>query len=211
MFQAALLQRWNLPEFMCAFCPFFQTVSVNVSIFTLTAIAVDRYRAIVHPLSAQPSKYRSKVVITFIWLFSVTLAIPNAIALKVTYPSTTGQARSRPGVSRANVLQLQVITGPSRGDDFYLPRVPMITQAASGTGFCMRRLQFPIRVAFAMTINKCQGQTKSYVGVYLPTPVFTQGLRQPVKVWLCWCRRSVGAPWNHTERDLPRGPRHFDQ
>ncbi|KAG0718718.1 hypothetical protein GWK47_051922 [Chionoecetes opilio] len=35
--------------------------------------------------------------------------------------------------------------------------------------------KFPIRVAFAMTINKCQGQTKSYVGVYLPTPVFTHG------------------------------------
>ncbi|KAG0693159.1 hypothetical protein GWK47_027624 [Chionoecetes opilio] len=78
------------------------------------------------------------------------------------------------GIS-ANVLQLQVITEPGRGDDFYLPRVPMITQAASGTGFRMRRLQFPIRVAFAMTINKFQGQTKSYVGVYLPTPVFTHG------------------------------------
>jgi len=26
-FQAALLQRWNLPEFMCAFCPFVQVIS----------------------------------------------------------------------------------------------------------------------------------------------------------------------------------------
>ncbi|KAK7084132.1 Olfactory receptor [Halocaridina rubra] len=82
-FQAALLQRWNLPEFMCAFCPFFQTVSVNVSIFTLTAIAVDRYRAIVFPLNPRPSKFRSKVVIASIWLFSTTLAVPNAIALRV--------------------------------------------------------------------------------------------------------------------------------
>lgn len=49
-FQAALLQRWNLPEFMCPFCPFVQTVSVNVSVFTLTAIAVDRHRAIINPL-----------------------------------------------------------------------------------------------------------------------------------------------------------------
>ncbi|KAG0711357.1 hypothetical protein GWK47_020749 [Chionoecetes opilio] len=78
------------------------------------------------------------------------------------------------GIS-ADVLQLQVITGPSRGDDFYLPRVPLITQAASGTGVRIRCLQFPIHVAFAMTINKCQGQTKSYMGVYLPTPVFTHG------------------------------------
>ncbi|CAL4120931.1 unnamed protein product, partial [Meganyctiphanes norvegica] len=82
-FQAALLQRWNLPHFMCAFCPFFQTVSVNVSVFTLTAIAVDRYRAIVFPLGARPSKFRSKLVIMVIWLFSITIAIPNAIALRV--------------------------------------------------------------------------------------------------------------------------------
>jgi leucokinin receptor len=41
-FQAALLQRWNLPHFMCAFCPFVQVLSVNVSVFTLTAIAVDQ-------------------------------------------------------------------------------------------------------------------------------------------------------------------------
>jgi leucokinin receptor len=49
-FQAALLQRWNLPHFMCPFCPFVQVLSVNVSVFTLTAIAVDRHRAIIEPL-----------------------------------------------------------------------------------------------------------------------------------------------------------------
>jgi hypothetical protein len=42
-FQAAVLQRWNLPEFMCPLAPFVQCVCVNVSIFTLAAIAVDRY------------------------------------------------------------------------------------------------------------------------------------------------------------------------
>ncbi|KAG0728702.1 hypothetical protein GWK47_003667 [Chionoecetes opilio] len=72
-------------------------------------------------------------------------------------------------------LRCKALQSSSRGDDFYLPRVPIITQAASGTGFRMRRLQFPIRVAFAMTIRKCQGQTKSYVGVNSPTPVFTHG------------------------------------
>lgn len=45
-----MLQRWNLPEFMCAFCPYVQMVTVNVSVFTLTAIAVDRHRAIINPL-----------------------------------------------------------------------------------------------------------------------------------------------------------------
>ena len=38
-----------------------------------------------------------------------------------------------------------------------------------------QRRQFPVRVAFAMTINKSQGQTFSRVGVWLEEPVFTHG------------------------------------
>lgn len=82
-FQAALLQRWNLPEFMCAFCPFVQVVSVNVSVFTLTAIAVDRHRAIINPLRARPTKFVSKAIICSIWIASIAFAVPMAIALRV--------------------------------------------------------------------------------------------------------------------------------
>ena len=42
-FHAALVQRWDLPEFMCQFCPTVGVFSVNSSIFTLVAIALDRY------------------------------------------------------------------------------------------------------------------------------------------------------------------------
>ena len=38
----ALLQRWDLPVFMCKFCPFTPTLSLNVSIFTLVVISMDR-------------------------------------------------------------------------------------------------------------------------------------------------------------------------
>ena len=41
-FYAALVQRWDMPKIMCKFCPFAQTFSINVSIFTLLAIAQDR-------------------------------------------------------------------------------------------------------------------------------------------------------------------------
>ncbi|KAG7208497.1 hypothetical protein KM043_014721 [Ampulex compressa] len=82
-FQAALLQRWNLPHFMCAFCPFVQVLCVNVSVFTLTAIAVDRHRAILKPLSAKPSMLRAKIVIFGIWLLAGSLAAPMAAALRV--------------------------------------------------------------------------------------------------------------------------------
>uniref|UniRef100_A0A182M0M4 G-protein coupled receptors family 1 profile domain-containing protein n=1 Tax=Anopheles culicifacies TaxID=139723 RepID=A0A182M0M4_9DIPT len=82
-FQAALLQRWNLPDFMCPFCPFVQLISVNVSVFTLTAIAVDRHRAIINPLRARTSKNISKFVISTIWMLSFALAAPILFALRV--------------------------------------------------------------------------------------------------------------------------------
>ncbi|KAF3428518.1 hypothetical protein E2986_12898 [Frieseomelitta varia] len=82
-FQAALLQRWILPHFMCAFCPFVQVLSVNVSVFTLTAIAIDRHRAILKPLRARPSKLTAKFIIAGIWFLAGSLATPVAIARRV--------------------------------------------------------------------------------------------------------------------------------
>ncbi|KAI8523384.1 hypothetical protein RHMOL_Rhmol13G0069100 [Rhododendron molle] len=39
----------------------------------------------------------------------------------------------------------------------------------------MTRCQFPIRLAYAMTINKSQGQSVKFVGVDLCTSVFSHG------------------------------------
>ena len=82
-FVAALLQKWVLPHFMCAFCTFVQIVSVNVSIFTLAAIAADRYLVVVHPMNLRITKQRAKNIIILIWTIAIIAAIPAAIALRV--------------------------------------------------------------------------------------------------------------------------------
>ena len=56
---AALVQRWDLPEFMCKFCPMAQMASINVSIFTLIAIAKERYRAVINPMGLQITYHNS--------------------------------------------------------------------------------------------------------------------------------------------------------
>lgn len=39
----------------------------------------------------------------------------------------------------------------------------------------MQRRQFPVKLAFAVTANKAQGQKQDTVGIFLPTPMFSHG------------------------------------
>jgi ATP-dependent DNA helicase PIF1 len=56
----------------------------------------------------------------------------------------------------------------------------------SGTDwpFVLHRRQFLVRVAFAMTINKSQGQTLNNVGIYLLSPVFYHGRLYVIISWV---------------------------
>ena len=72
------------------------------------------------------------------------------------------------------LLTCRVLNGPNAEAIVHIPRVDLIT-AEGVLPFTMRRRQFPVKVAFAMTINKAQGQSFSTVGTYLSRPVFGHG------------------------------------
>uniref|UniRef100_A0A8B9RFN4 Neuromedin-K receptor n=1 Tax=Astyanax mexicanus TaxID=7994 RepID=A0A8B9RFN4_ASTMX len=67
---------WYFGEAYCKFHNFFPVTSVFASIYSMTAIAVDRYMAIIHPLKPHLSATATKVVIVFIWVLAVVLAFP---------------------------------------------------------------------------------------------------------------------------------------
>ncbi|XP_071577023.1 uncharacterized protein [Temnothorax nylanderi] len=75
---------------------------------------------------------------------------------------------------KPNLIYAEVLNGPARGQIVFIPMIDFLTNELE-LPFKLKRRQFPIRVAFAMTINKSQGQTLEKVGIYLPHSVFAHG------------------------------------
>ena len=73
---------------------------------------------------------------------------------------------------RNNLIELVILCGQFKGEIVFIPRIPLKN---SDSVLPLRRLQFPVRLAFAMTINKSQGQSLKVAGVDLSTPCFAHG------------------------------------
>jgi hypothetical protein len=73
-----------------------------------------------------------------------------------------------------SVLDVAVVTGRAAGQRVFIPRLKLSPNIAE-LPFTLDRKQFPVRLAWAMTINKAQGQTLQKVGIYLPDEVFAHG------------------------------------
>ena len=71
-----------------------------------------------------------------------------------------------------NLIEATIITGQGKGENVFIPRIPLIP---SDCPIPFKRLQFPLRICFAMTINKAQGQSLKVVGINLEAPCFSHG------------------------------------
>ncbi len=66
-----------------------------------------------------------------------------------------------------HIIDAEIARGPDKGRRVFIPCLSIIPFDMERMPFTLRRRQFLLQPAFAMTINKAQGQTLQTVGVYL--------------------------------------------
>ncbi|XP_066506980.1 neuropeptide FF receptor 1 like 3 [Hoplias malabaricus] len=78
-----LITGWPFSNVICKLSGLVQGMSVCASVFTLVAIAVDRFRCIVYPFKPKLTLCVAKATIGLIWLLALFIMFPSALMLTV--------------------------------------------------------------------------------------------------------------------------------
>jgi ATP-dependent DNA helicase PIF1 len=72
------------------------------------------------------------------------------------------------------IVEAKIITGKGAGSVAFIPHIMFIFDNID-LPFTFARKQFLLWLAYAMTINKFEGQTLSHVGLHLTNDIFSHG------------------------------------
>lgn len=81
-----LQQYWPFGAVLCPIVNYTQAISVFVSSYTMLAISVDRYMAIMWPLKPRISKRLSALIIFLIWLIAALTTLPTCLTTTLVQP-----------------------------------------------------------------------------------------------------------------------------
>ncbi|XP_046355436.2 orexin receptor type 2-like isoform X1 [Haliotis rufescens] len=78
----SIWETWFLGNAMCKVVEYYQEVTVVVSVLTLTAISIERWFAICHPLTFKETRKRVIVSIIVIWVGAHVMSIPRLLIFR---------------------------------------------------------------------------------------------------------------------------------
>ncbi|XP_063271162.1 neuropeptide FF receptor 2 [Prinia subflava] len=78
-----IIAGWPFGSLVCKMSGMVQGISVSASVFTLVAIAVDRFRSIVHPFKQRLTIPTAMAILAVIWTLAVAIMCPSAVLLQV--------------------------------------------------------------------------------------------------------------------------------
>ncbi|XP_077097986.1 neuromedin-K receptor [Siphateles boraxobius] len=67
---------WHFSSAYCRFQNFYPVAAVFASVYSMTAIALDRYMAIIHPMKPRLSATATRAVLVCVWTLAACLAFP---------------------------------------------------------------------------------------------------------------------------------------
>ena len=107
-------------------------------------------------------------------ILKLKIGSPIMVLRSMEPPKTTNGTRCVVTRLHQNLIEATISCGPYKGGG------PLSEDPAgpsdSELPFQFRRLQFPVKPCFAMTVNKSQGQTFKAIGVDLSTACFSHGM-----------------------------------
>jgi len=144
-----------------------------------------RFEAINHVNVPEDAAVAEPFAVEYLQSISLPSIPPSCLRLKIGAPLILIQNLSpRKGLCngtrmrvlgiRRTCLQVAILGGTFDGMIRLLPQIKLTT-SEDDLPFILERTQFPVRLCFAMTVNKSQGQSLDQVGVDLRTPAFSHG------------------------------------
>ena len=144
-----------------------------------------RFEAVNHVNIGEDAAAAEPFAVEYLQSISLASIPPSSLRLKIGAPlilirnlspreGLCNGTRMRVVGIRRTCLQVAILGGRFDGMIRLLPRIKLTT-TDEDLPFILERTQFPVRLCFAMTVNKSQGQSLDQVGVDLRTPAFSHG------------------------------------